>query len=313
MTTEKECAICLGTPQEPETLPCGHCFCADCIVQLRHSRKDNTGGVSCPLCRAPIPPLRGQTAVVAQRTQQHVAALRESSRSDEALTSPSEAVATVRRMLETVAAQQREALLRAGPAFRAARLAREAASHQASTPAIIAAGSITSRQRDRTPSSISMQAAHRRTSRSPPQRALTTVRRPPWRHLADEERAQSEREQQRRHTVQRARRARAEAEQHAARHGQRRAALEARLEMEAAGHRADTARFIEHRIGTGNSAAHAMHRASRGVSHAELLQRYDDVAVAVGDRDEMWAWGNGPMAPSSGAAAQLGSFMYSIH
>ena len=48
----EQCLICLESPVQPTTLPCGHAFCTACVGELRAK------GVSdaCPLCRAPLPP-----------------------------------------------------------------------------------------------------------------------------------------------------------------------------------------------------------------------------------------------------------------
>ena len=47
-----QCLICLEAPTDPYRLPCGHVFCAACLVELR------VRGVTdaCPLCAAPFPP-----------------------------------------------------------------------------------------------------------------------------------------------------------------------------------------------------------------------------------------------------------------
>ena len=47
-----ECAICLGSLDEPETLVCGHSFCVGCVEELQST----TIGASplCPLCRKPV-------------------------------------------------------------------------------------------------------------------------------------------------------------------------------------------------------------------------------------------------------------------
>jgi len=42
-----ECTICLEVPARPETLPCNHTFCGNCVNQLLAS-----GSKACPNCRA---------------------------------------------------------------------------------------------------------------------------------------------------------------------------------------------------------------------------------------------------------------------
>jgi tetratricopeptide (TPR) repeat protein len=49
----EECAICLDVLQQPQTMPCGHCFCRVCVASMRHH---GVGEAQvCPLCRGPMP------------------------------------------------------------------------------------------------------------------------------------------------------------------------------------------------------------------------------------------------------------------
>ena len=50
---DEECAICLDTLQQPQTLRCGHRFCRGCV---RGMRQHGVGESQvCPICRAPMP------------------------------------------------------------------------------------------------------------------------------------------------------------------------------------------------------------------------------------------------------------------
>jgi Flp pilus assembly protein TadD len=50
---DEECAICLDALQQPQTMPCGHRFCLDCVhgMQRHGVAKEQL----CPLCRGPMP------------------------------------------------------------------------------------------------------------------------------------------------------------------------------------------------------------------------------------------------------------------
>lgn len=63
-----ECSICLDAPANKVQLPCGHVFCATCIMQLRQSDlRDSsasfgtgTRDTTCPNCRKSVPILRAE-------------------------------------------------------------------------------------------------------------------------------------------------------------------------------------------------------------------------------------------------------------
>lgn len=51
--TDEECCICLGPPERPVELPCGHHFCADCLLRLV-SEDRSYPNRACPLCRGQL-------------------------------------------------------------------------------------------------------------------------------------------------------------------------------------------------------------------------------------------------------------------
>jgi hypothetical protein len=52
---ELSCAVCFNLLCAPHALPCGHTFCGACLWE--HARKSaNLASLSCPTCRAPLPP-----------------------------------------------------------------------------------------------------------------------------------------------------------------------------------------------------------------------------------------------------------------
>lgn len=60
------CPVCLGTLEDPATLPCGHSYCLACI-QNHWDKKDSQGECSCPQCRQvfkPRPSLGKSTVLV---------------------------------------------------------------------------------------------------------------------------------------------------------------------------------------------------------------------------------------------------------
>jgi Lon protease-like protein len=58
LRTILECGICMQLLSDPLTLPCGHTFCASCLIQMSHSANSNSitssSSSACPFCRAPI-------------------------------------------------------------------------------------------------------------------------------------------------------------------------------------------------------------------------------------------------------------------
>ena len=50
--TTDACVVCYEVLVDPDQLPCGHSYCKECVAQLREKRMS----LSCPLCRAPLPP-----------------------------------------------------------------------------------------------------------------------------------------------------------------------------------------------------------------------------------------------------------------
>lgn len=47
---QRDCPVCLSTFETPVTMPCGHTFCRQCILDHKTSRNH-----WCPLCRAKLP------------------------------------------------------------------------------------------------------------------------------------------------------------------------------------------------------------------------------------------------------------------
>lgn len=49
------CSICQEIYLDPVGLPCGHCFCSECLFRWVRSRSSMEDGCSCPVCRAALP------------------------------------------------------------------------------------------------------------------------------------------------------------------------------------------------------------------------------------------------------------------
>ena len=55
----EECAICLDVLRQPQTMPCSHQFCRECVA---HMRQHGVGEEQvCPLCRGPMPDVERMT------------------------------------------------------------------------------------------------------------------------------------------------------------------------------------------------------------------------------------------------------------
>ena len=54
------CAICLRklSKRDPRMLHCGHVFHRRCLHQLHYHRRNLTGSVHCPMCRAVVPTMK---------------------------------------------------------------------------------------------------------------------------------------------------------------------------------------------------------------------------------------------------------------
>ena len=62
--TGEECAICLDELQQPQTMPCGHRFCRNCVDSMR--RHGITEVQVCPLCRGAMPDVERMMAEAAE-------------------------------------------------------------------------------------------------------------------------------------------------------------------------------------------------------------------------------------------------------
>ena len=55
LSDELTCAVCFSMLCAPHVLPCGHTFCGNCLWKHAHNSA-NLAALSCPTCRAPLPP-----------------------------------------------------------------------------------------------------------------------------------------------------------------------------------------------------------------------------------------------------------------